>query len=355
MLATVLVLVLAVLIARPASVSPVTGPNGSPITGSIAELQQLTVGDNQQWLEIRGASEDLPVLLYVSGGPGQSDLAFSRVLLDELTQDFIVVGWDQRGNGKSYADWDRESMTLDRAVSDMLEVSTYLRERFDEDAIYVLGESWGTTLSVLAAQEAPELYYAVISSGQMVSQRETDRLIYEDLMAWAEDHDDTQLADHLRDMGEPPYPSVLDYGFVMSQYPKLEGDYDPPASYVERGEAGNVGFWGIMGSEYTFMDKANIFRGLIDTFDVLYPQLQEIDFRTDVPSLNVPIYILQGEHELEARKGLVDEWFAMLDAPIKEIRMFENGGHAVAFEHADSLHRMLLDEILPATYPASAQ
>jgi proline iminopeptidase len=31
-----------------------------------------------------------------------------------------------------------------------------------------------------------------------------------------------------------------------------------------------------------------------DTFSVLYPQLQEIDFRDDVPSLDVPAYMVIG-------------------------------------------------------------
>ncbi|MGE3796610.1 MAG: peptidase, partial [Thermomicrobiales bacterium] len=57
------------------------------------------------------------------------------------------------------------------------------------------------------------------------------------------------------------------------------------------------------------------------------------------------------EHELAGRRDLALEWFALLDAPAKAIYTFENAGHAVAFEHADALHRVLVDEILPATYP----
>lgn len=46
------------------------------------------------------------------------------------------------------------------------------------------------------------------------------------------------------------------------------------------------------------------------------------------------------------------EWTATLQAPAVEVYTFADGGHAVALEHADDLHRILNDIILPATYPA---
>ena len=340
-------------IAQPARVEPVTNATGERVEGSISELVPVNLGGHEQWIEIRGASSDLPVLLYLSGGPGQSDLAFSRVLLDNLTQDFILVGWDQRGNGKSYPSLNPESLTLDQAVADTIELSQFLCDRFEERKIYVIGESWGTTLGVLALQKAPQLYYAYIGSGQMVSQRVTDQIIYDDLLAWAEANNDGDLAAMLRESGPPPYESLWTYGEIMMHYDKLTPDYDPPTPYIDRAEAGDVGPWGLLGSEYTAMDKVNVLRGLIDTFFVMYPQLQEIDFRKDVPSLEVPVYLMLGENELRGRLELAEEWFSMLEAPLKEIYILENSGHAAAFEHADFLHRVLLDEILPSTYPAA--
>jgi proline iminopeptidase len=349
-LSTITLTTLAVWIALPPTVPAVLGPNGEETPGSIAELSSVTLGGNEQWMEIRGASEDAPVILYISGGPGQSDLALSRAMLQPLEQDFVIVLWDQRGNGLSYASFDRGAMTLDRAIADTVELTKYLRDRFDEEKIYVLGESWGTTLAVLAAQQHPELFHALISSGQMVSQLQTDRIIYEDLLAWA-DENDSALATQLRDFGPPPYGNLWAYGVVMENYGHIEGEYDPPQAAVDRLESADVGFWGMMGSEYSPINKANIFRGLIDTFDVMYPQLQAIDFRQDVRVLNVPIYIFDGEHELRGRRELVYEWFDLLRAPDKRMYTFEDGGHSVALEHADDLHRILLEEILPATYP----
>lgn len=352
LLPALLVVSLAVLNAIPARTPPVLNANGSPIPGSLAELATVRLGGQKQAIMIHGRSANLPVLLYLSGGPGQSDLAYSRVLLADLAQDFVVVGWDQRGTGKSYAALDpTEDLTLDQAIADTIELTNYLRERFDEEKIYLMGESWGTTLGVLAVQQRPDLYHAWIGSGQMVSQRETDRQLYRDVLALAERTGDAALQEQMLAYGEPPYADVpYPNAVVMSNYPRLETPYTPPRAYIERGTTANLGPYGIFGSEYNFVEKINVLRGLIDMFSILYPQIQHIDLRQDAPQLDVPVYILDGAAELAARRDLALEWYAMLDAPIKRLYTFEDGGHSVAFEQFEALHNILTETVLLETY-----
>ena len=315
--------------------------DGDVVAGSIATLEKVSVRGHDQWIEIRGANAHNPVLLYVSGGPGQSDLPFSRVLLSDLTARFTVVGWDQRGTGKSYHGLDPETLTLDGAIADTIALTTTLQQRFGDRPIYLLGESWGSTLAVLAAQRRPDLYAAVVSSGQMVSQRETDRRIYRDALSYAARTHDPKMAAALKGFGPPPYRDVFAYGYVMGLYDKLAGPFTAPAAYRERGAAAGIGPFGVLGSEYTLIDKINVMRGLADTFATLYPQLQDIDFRRDVPRLAVPLYLLEGEHELAGRRSLADEWYKQVQAPTKHRYSFPNAGHAVAFEQYQALNRIM--------------
>jgi pimeloyl-ACP methyl ester carboxylesterase len=353
---TLAVISLAVLVALPGSTPPVLGANGQPVPGSIAELTTVELGGHEQAISIRAADPGKPVLLYLSGGPGQSDIAFARALLEPMTSDFVVVVWDQRGSGKSYAALDPTSTyTLGALVGDTIELTDYLRERFAEDKIYLLGESWGSTLGVLAVQERPELFHAYIGSGQMVSQRVTDQIIWRDLLAYADRTGNGELYDQVLTLGEPPYRDTpWANSLIMGYYGLLETPYTPPAAYVERGEASGIGQFGLFGSEYSFVENANLIRGLVDMFSLMYPQLQEIDFRTDVPELGVPVYVLDGKNELRGRRELAHEWFAQLRAPHKELITYENAGHAVAFEQADAFLRLMNEEIVPSTYAASA-
>jgi proline iminopeptidase len=351
-LTTLGLVALAALIALPATTPPVLGSDGRPVPGSIAELTTVRLGGKEQAILIRAQSQDSPVLLYLSGGPGQSDLGWSRVYFSELTRDFVVVGWDQRGAGKSYAALDpTDTWTLEQAVSDTVELTNLLRARFGEAKIYLMGESWGTVLGVLAVQRHPELYHAWIGSGQMVSPHETDRRIYHDLLAYADQTGDPALRAQMEAYGEPPYADLYAYGVVMGHYDALYRPYTPPLAYLERGEAAGMGPLRNMADEYTLVEKVNVVRGLLDMFSVLYPQLAGVDFRRDVPRLAVPVYVLDGEAELAARRDLMLEWYTQLEAPIKRRYGFPDAAHAVAFEEFEALERILSEVVLPETYP----
>jgi pimeloyl-ACP methyl ester carboxylesterase len=319
-------LALSVVIASPASTAPILGADGEPPPGSIAELTTTRIGGHDQALMIRGRSTDNPVLLYLNGGPGGTDIGAIRRDVG-LEQDFVVVTWEQRGSGKSYSALDpAETLTLDQMVADTVELTNYLRDRFGEDKIYLVGNSWGATLGVLAAQQHPELYHAYVGVGQMVSQRETDILFYEDTLAWAERTGNQELATVLYDIGPPPYADIGHYEQVIGHehewnpYPELDLDNEMPAI--------------LFVPENSFMDRLNAFRGFLDSFYVLYPQLQEIDFRRTATNLDVPVYMVLGEHEARGRAVPASEWFKMLAAPTKELIMFEGAGHRAHFDRA---------------------
>lgn len=321
---TVALVVVGVVIARPASTAPIVGAEGQPLPGSIAELATVSIGGHDQVMMIRGRSVDNPVLLYLHGGPGGTDLGAVRRDVS-LEQEFVVVAWDQRGAGKSYPALDpTDTLTLDQMVSDAIEVTNYLRDRFDEDKIYLVGQSWGSSLGVLAAEREPDLYHAYVGVGQMVSQRETDIMFWEDTIAWAEENGNDALAERLRSNGPPPYESVDLYDPIVSSehswnpYPELNLDNEMPGI--------------LLVPEYTWMDRINAFRGFLDTNGTIYPQLQGLDFRRDVPNLEVPVYMVLGNREARGRSVLANEWFDRLQAPSKETIVFEGAGHRANFD-----------------------
>lgn len=330
---------LAALIAAPASTAPILGLEGQAGPRGIAELTTVDVDGHEQSLLIRGANNANPVLLHLAGGPGGTDIGAMR-LDTSLEEHFVVVTWDQRGTGKSYRAIDPvATLTIDRAVADTVAVTDYLRERFEEERILITGQSYGTVPAVLAAARYPERYRAVVSTGQMVDVAETDRRFYDDVTVEARRRGDQTTLDGLADIGAPPYRhwednlTLNNLERALFPYPEFDGHTEMTST--------------IWGPEYSLMDSLAAVRGLLDTFALLYPQLQEVDLRDEVPALEVPLYVVMGEHESLGRVAPAREWFDQLDALHKEWIELPASGHRASFEqpahYTELLTRVLAD------------
>lgn len=194
---------------------------GQPLAGSIALMETVPVNGTDQWLVMRGKSIHNPVLLYLSGGPGASELGLVRGYDPALEDQFIVVVWEQPGAGKSYGARSCRTLTVDQFVSDGLEVTQYLRERFQQDKIYLLGSSWGTILGVKMAQQQPNLFAAYIGMGQMVSSTENDLMSYEYALDYARQKGDAKAVEAISKYGPPPYGgqgAALKYSNYLTTY-----------------------------------------------------------------------------------------------------------------------------------------
>ncbi len=334
---------------QPGKVAPVLGPDGKPVPGSIATHERIRLGGVDQWVSIRGRSVDNPVLLYLSGGPGGSDLALVR-WNQRLEERFTVVVWEQRGTGMSYPSIDpTEALTPEQLVADGIELTGWLQARFDEQKIYLVGNSWGTILGVLMARHSPQLFWAYIGTGQMVNARDTDQILYRQSLVYAERTGNDSIAAKLRAWGPPPYDEpltdVLAHATVGLLYEDLE-PYDLRATEIRPNTMTDRFF----NNEYSLLDSWNSLRGLADMFSIVYPQMQGTDLRTDAARLDLPVYILEGRHELSARRELAVDWYQQLQTPSKQLIWFDRSGHNPQFEEATRYTDLMTGTILPATY-----
>ena len=323
-------------IARPASTAPILGPDGEPLAGSIAEFETVQIGGVDQVLMIRGHSVDDPVLLHLAGGPGGTDIGAMRDDVG-LEQDFVVVTWEQRGTGKSYASSidPVEDLTLEQAVADTLAVTDHLRERFGQEKVFLTANSWGTIPSTLAVQRAPERFHAYVGTGQMVNNRLTDQMFHADALAWAEETGNDDLAATIRDAGPPPYEDLTRYQVTVgyehqwNAYPGVEDLNEMPFNTFV--------------PETTWMERINATRAMLDVNFFVYPQLQDHDFRDDVPALEVPVVMVLGEHEARGRAVLARDWFDRLEAPEKQLVVVEGAGHRPSFEDPSGFAELMRD------------
>lgn len=295
----------------------VDGPN------PISELRRIEVNGRQEWLSIRGEDRSNPVLLFLSGGPGGSQLVTSRYYFAALEKDYTVVTWEQPGAGKSYWTISPEQITLDTYLDDGEAVTRYLTAEFGQDRIWMMGESWGSALGLMMIREQPDLYRGFIGTGQMVSFLDTEIIDYNLAIADLRSIGDHAAADRLVQQGPPPYTS----GVALKTNAYLSPLYGTMARTGQLNPTPFSTMEGPYGVEYGLVDKFAWFWGLYRTFDTFYPDLYPVDLRTTAVDLAVPVFIFHGAYDYNAPKSLVEDYYERLQAPAKELLYFQHSGH----------------------------
>ena len=327
-----------------AGTPPITDDQGQPLGNSIAVLEKVTLNGSEQWITLRGQDVDNPVLLNLGmGGPGGGGFA-TRTLFEPLEEHFVVVSWDEPGTGKSYNAVPIASLTPQRFIEDAYALTQLLRQRFDEDKIYVYGTSWTSILGVWLVQRYPELYHAYLGNAQMVNTTENDLLGYELALQYLTERGETAAAEGLRRNGPPPYagPGMLD---KYVAYLDVLNDYMDAPRYTLV-----VPIVPFLAPEYGLIDKINHTRGLIESFQVVYPQLKDLDFAVQAPRLEVPIYFFVGRDDVNAMASLVEAYHNTLQAPHNELIWLE-GGHGLNGDNRGHFIDVVVNTVLPQTYP----
>lgn len=333
---TALVMLLALGLLFPAS-TPSAGPD------RLAEVATLDVGGCTQRVVVRGRAGG-PVVVFFSGGPGGTEVGTLARQWAGIEADATLVVWDQTGAGLNATCFPRDArLTLPRLRADAAAVLAWTKARFGRAPVLV-GNSWGTLLGALVAGDHPELVRAYVGTGQMVDLRATDRLFYADTLRWAESAGRADVEARLRAQGPPPYPSIYPYEEVFAH----EGDWNrwdrDPGVAAAVNPLANV----MPRPELDPVAKLRYAGNIVDSFDALYPTVQDVDLRRDLPSLRVPVYLAQGVHEARGRQELARTWFDGLTAPHKEWVAFERSGHK-AFGEQPEQFRALLRRVVAET------
>ncbi|MCX6175491.1 MAG: alpha/beta hydrolase [Ignavibacteriales bacterium] len=313
---------------------------------SLTELKKIRIGDSLQWVMIRSENIDNPILLFIHGGPGTSQLTQMKNNTQPIEKYFTVVNWDQRGAGKSYsAIRDKSRMNIDQFVSDINELSEYLAKRFNRNKIILVGHSWGSVISMLAVSQRPELYSAYIGIGQMSNVMESEKISYEWTLQQAKLSNDVNAIKKLIDMGIPPYQGAWRKKFMAQR--QILGKYGGEYYGSKIGAFGSVIKNLVLSTEYTFVDRINFFRGIFESVELLFPELMKVNLFEQAVELKVPVWFMLGRHDCEVPSVLSAKYFDFLKAPYKKLFWFENSSHLPNTEERELFNQLLVDEILP--------
>jgi pimeloyl-ACP methyl ester carboxylesterase len=316
--------------------------DGKLDTQAIATLEKVTLGGDEQWISIRGRDPTAPLLLFLHGGPGSSEMPLTRFYLGELENHFIFVNWDQRGAGKSYATESPEKMNIEQFVQDTRELAKYLLKRFHRPKLYLLGHSWGTLLGVLTVTRYPDLFYAYGGIGQFVDVASNERVAYRFTLQQAR---------------KTKNPTALAELTALNGYPH---GFDKSGAWLGELQTNrkwllSFGGLGMGGGEYlryaeVYMrapelsaeDIFNLVFGDDQSNRLLWPQIFSHNLVREAPRFNIPVFFFIGRHDFVTPGELSAAYFARLQAPEKHFFWFENSAHSPSYEEPAAFQKAVI-------------
>jgi pimeloyl-ACP methyl ester carboxylesterase len=311
----------------------------------LSERVTVGIGGIAQSMIIQSVDPANPVLLVLHDGPGMTEFFMEQDYPTGLEQHFTMVWWEQRGAGMSFsADIPPQTMTMDQMIADTIEVADYLRDRFGQDRILLLGHSWGSYLGTQVAAKAPDRFVAYVGMAQIAHQLRSEVMAHDYLLGVYRERGDAGMVRKLeaapvsmKDGLSPAWMRLRDAAMHRAGV----GHTRDIASVI----AGIfLPVWRVRA--YTVMDKINVWRGKLWSRPFFWEELLRDNLGARLTTFELPVYFFVGQHDQTASPTLSRAYFDVIDAPVKGFYMFENSAHSPLFEEPERATGILLQDVL---------
>lgn len=311
---------------------------GNVIPNSISEKTWIDVNDGKLGLIIIGENKNNPVLLVCGGGPGIPEYLLENFYPSALTKHFVVVYFDYRGTGLSYSTIDENKLTKELYLNDVDEVTDYLRDRFNQDKIYLMGHSFGTYIGLYAAYNHPEKYEAYLAQSQTVNQKESEYIAYD------------YMLNEYKKLGDKSMVSKLEKYNIKESYETYFAKIRDKAMHkLGVGSTRNMKsvitglfFPSLRVKEYTIKERLNIWKGKIASKNFkVNKESDDVNLFEEIKELQIPIYFFAGKYDYTCTESLQKKYYDFIKAPKKKYYLYENSAHSPIYEEYDKTNNYI--------------
>lgn len=301
----------------------------------IEDIKYIYINGIKQSILIRGCKLDSPVLLYLHGGPGVSNM-YMYPYEKELEENFIVVKWDQRGTAKSYnRNINKDTFNLEQFIDDTYEVCKYITARFNKK-IYLIGHSWGSLLGIKVVQKYPEMFKGYIGVGQLVHDFESEKLSYTYIFNKA------RLKKNKRDMYivneimKLPYRTIKTADYVVKLTKKYGGSFHKKRYLY-------INILQLLRCKY--YSKGDILRFIkgLSVAEDLSRSILSVDLFKESNKFKVPIYLFLGKYDYITSSVVAKTYFDFLEAPKKDVVVFLKSAHCPQIEEHEKFNKKVIE------------
>lgn len=304
---------------------------GASARPAVDRLIDVELNGVKQKLLIQTNDLANPILLWLHGGPGTSEMLINHHCMNKVFDHFTVVHWDQRGTAMSYHDdLTFSDITFEKILGDAVRLTELLKKTYGRERIFLVGHSFGSILGMNLIDRWPQHYFAFVGVGQVIDERRSREIVHAWLIEKLKaDHDEVGLRD-LPDAGKITRTMVRRYhGIFLKDKTMWDVIQESPyfsEAYGKQYERSTRFVQDAMGFDTTRFGRP-IF--------------------TSIRTVEVPVYFFEGRHDRvpACAPEVVVEYLPHLQAPHKEIVWFEESGHHPNIEEPDRFQRMLIDKV----------
>lgn len=339
--------VLAIIFSSKGEIEPFYNEDGEVLEGSVAERVFVDINGRTNGMIIRGRNDDNPVLLFISGGPGVPQYWLNEHYDNKIEDYFTVCWWDYYGEGLSYDPaLLSEDITLDQLEQDAIAVTEYLKDRFGKDKIYLMAHSGGSMLGLRLAQNDPDNFYCYFAMGQSVGTcYERCEASYPYLKEYFES---TGNQKGLNIIGK--YVKEENGEIVTYNKEGVQRDWENAlllagcaTTREMRSDCFGIFFPQMFSKCYTMKEKINFWKGKALCQSSSYAETTISMDQEQVAQ--IPVYFISGRYDYTCPVNQVEEFYKHLEAPEKEMYIFENSAHSPLWEENEAVLEAMLKHV----------
>jgi pimeloyl-ACP methyl ester carboxylesterase len=217
-------------------------------------------------------------------------------------------------------------------ISDAHELVLYLKNRFGQEKIYLMGFSWGTVIGMSLAEQFPQDFNAYIGVSQIINTAASEHQSLSFVQQKAIELSNSKATTALENI-DPSYTSVDWYKQLSTQRAwllRFNGVYKNANSYAHE-------IWMMLKApEYSIFDFALWPGRSSQSLISLWPEVMNINFSQTMNRVQVPVYFFVGRFDQNCSSQLIASYYELLDAPAgKKLIWFENSAHDLFFDEPD--------------------
>lgn len=303
------------------------------------EEEYVKINGVEHYLLHYKTEKEAPVLLFIHGGPGQTEAMIAYIVEEYASRNYNIVYYDQRGAGKTYLKNRKARPNTEILKKDLLEIVLYVKKAYQKDKVGIIGHSWGSVLGSMFALEHPEHTLCYIGCGQVVNLMENERVGYNKLKEAIEQSENKKDMIELEKIGEYPVADTFDMNTYrkMGKVRKLQGKYHLAAD-LDKNMIKMFLKSPIMGIKDIFP----FLTGTMVNMQVM-KELMSFDLKSKGVTYQIPVYYVLGENDQQTPVELSKTYFNEIIAPDKKLYLIKNAGHIAMIDNPDDYRKAVCE------------